>query len=182
MIGENPRRAGLKRKVIHEFVELAEISLYLAFIFCAVATYKMLLLDEFRFAYFNYGTALINALVVAKVILIGEAAHLGKKQEAQPLFLSAIYKAFLFGVLTFGFHVVEEAIKQLVHGGRIAAAFQSVRIDDVLARCVVIFGTFLPLFGFLELRRVIGDEEFHKLLFRRGAAQSYSTTKPANDE
>ena len=31
--------------------------------------------------YLNYGFALINALVVAKVILIGEYAHLGKKLE-----------------------------------------------------------------------------------------------------
>jgi hypothetical protein len=169
MVGENSKRAGLKKKVIHEFVELAAISLYLAFVFCAVATYRMLLLDEYHVSYFNYGAALINALVVAKVILIGEAAHLGRRLEAKPLLVSAVFKAFLFGLLTFGFHVIEEAIRHLLHGERLAAAFHSVRIDDVLARTVVLFGAFLPLFGFLELRRVIGDDEFDKLLFRRPA-------------
>jgi hypothetical protein len=32
----------------------------------------MLLLDEFEEKYFAYGTALVNALVLSKIILIGE--------------------------------------------------------------------------------------------------------------
>jgi hypothetical protein len=30
----------------------------------------------------------------------------------------------------------------------------------------VVFCTFIPLFGFRELRRVMGEEEFRTLLFR----------------
>jgi FtsH-binding integral membrane protein len=117
---ENVKRKEIKEKITHELYELMGISLYLAFFFCAVATYRMLLLNEFRVSYFDYGAELINALVVAKVILIGEYAHLGKKHEAKPLLLSAVYKAFLFGLLVFGFHIVEEAIKRLWHGENIA--------------------------------------------------------------
>jgi hypothetical protein len=40
--------------------------------FCAVATYRMLLLNHFRDSYFHYLAGLIKALVIAKVILIGE--------------------------------------------------------------------------------------------------------------
>jgi hypothetical protein len=74
------------------------------------------MLNEFQDWYFDYGTALINALVIGKVILLGEDAHLGKKHEDNPLFISILYKAFLFALLVFGFHVVEEIIKGLVHG------------------------------------------------------------------
>jgi len=104
--------------------------------------------------------------VVAKVILIGEYARIGRKQEAKPLFYSAIYKAFVFCLLVFAFHLIEEAIKELVHGHRITAAFREMRIDDLLARTVIIFCTFIPLFAFRELQRVLGDDKFRALLFR----------------
>ena len=70
--------------------------LYLALFFCALATYSMLLLKEFNVSYFTYGFALINALVIAKVILIGEYTHLGKKHEAKPLLQVAVYKALCY--------------------------------------------------------------------------------------
>jgi hypothetical protein len=162
---ENTKKAELKRKITHELYELMGIFLYLAFFFCAITTYRMLLLNELHLSYFNYGAELINALVVAKVILIGEYAHLGKKHEAKPLLVSAVYKAFLFGLLVFGFHIVEEAIKRLWHGDTVAGAFHDMRIDDLLARTLVVFGTFIPLFGFLELRRVLGDDKFDDLFF-----------------
>ena len=85
----------LKQKAIHEFKQFVAISIYLAFFFCAVTTYKMLLLNEFqRISTF---TSLINALVIAKVILIGEYAHLGKKHEDKPLLLclACLYSAFI---------------------------------------------------------------------------------------
>jgi len=166
MSDDTSRKSGLKQKVIHEFEDLGAIFLYLAFFFCAISTYSMLLLNKFEISYFTYGAALINALVVAKVILIGEYAHLGRTHEAKPLFYSAIYKAFLFSLLVFGFHLLEEAIKHLVHGKSIAAAFRETRIDDLLARSVIVFCTFIPLFAFRELQRVLGEEKFRAILFR----------------
>src|ERR1700752_3362338 len=96
MSTEHVERASLKQKAEHEFWDYAGISLYLAFFFCALSTYSMLLLSKFEISYFTYSIALINALVIAKVILIGEYARLGKKYEAKPLLYSVIYKAVLF--------------------------------------------------------------------------------------
>ena len=79
---------------------------------------------------------------------------------------SAVYKAFVFGLLVFAFHIVEEAIKHLVHGQRLVAAFREVRIDDLLSRNVIIFCTFIPLFAFREMQRVLGEGQFRALLFR----------------
>jgi hypothetical protein len=169
MNAEGPKAATLKQKATHELREFALISLYLAFFFCAVATYSLLLPNQFYVSYFIYGTALINALVIAKVILIGEYAHLGKKHESKPLFQSALYKAFLFSLLVFAFHIVEEAIKRRWHGENFAAAYRGIRVNELLARSVVIFCTFLPLFAFRELRRVLGEDNFWSLFFRTGA-------------
>ena len=63
---DNLETAGLKQKITHQLEELAEIFVYLAFCFCAVATYRMLLLNQFHLSYFDYGAALVNALVIAQ--------------------------------------------------------------------------------------------------------------------
>jgi hypothetical protein len=114
MNDQDSQKTGLKQKAAHEFMEITIVTLYLVFVFCAVATYSMLLLEKLHISYFTYGAALINAFVITKVILIGEAAHLGKKHEAKPLLYSAVYKAFLFSLLVFAFHIVEELIKRLI--------------------------------------------------------------------
>ena len=169
MNAEDSKKAGLKQKAIHEGQEFVGIALYLAFFFCAVVTYSTVLLGKFQVSYFSYGSALINALVIAKVILIGEYAHLGKKHEGRPLILSALYKAFLFTLLVFGFHLVEEVIKQLLHGDTIASAFHEVHLDVLGCRSLVVFCTFIPLFAFRELQRVLGEDNFRALFFRTGA-------------
>jgi hypothetical protein len=163
---ENSKGRSLKQKARHELEQFVGIFLYLAFFFCSVTTYRMLLLNEPHISYFNYGVALINALVIAKVILIGEYARLGKRYEAKPLLSSALYKAFLFGLLVFGFHVVEEVIKRLLHGEKLVGAFHDTRVDDLLANSLVIVCTFIPFFAFRELSRVLGEDKFRELFLR----------------
>jgi hypothetical protein len=166
----------MKQKVIHEGQEFVGISLYLAFFFCAVVAYSSVLLGKFHVSCFSYGSALINALVIAKVILIGEYARLGKKQEARPLVLSALSKAFLFTLLVLAFHLLEEAVKQLVHGHTVASAFHQMPLDILVCRSLVVFCTFIPLFAFRELQRVLGEDNFRSVFFRTGAMP-----KPAAD-
>lgn len=166
MNSENSPRPGLKRKVIHELVEFLAIFLFLAFFFSVLVTYSILLLNEFHVKYLSYAFALINALVISKVILLGEYAHVGRRYETRPLILSAIYKAFLFSLLVFAFHFAEEAVKGLLHGVPVARAVHEMRLDDLLGRSLVIFCVFVPLFAFREFRRVLGEEKFNDLLFR----------------
>ena len=171
MNASNPQKTSLKQKAAHEFREIATISLYLAFFFCALATYSMLLLGQFHISYFAYGAALINALVITKVILIGEAVHVGDKFESRPLFYSAIYKAFMYGLLVLAFHFLEEIVKLLIHKKAVIAGLHQIRLDDLLARSVIVFCTFIPLFAFREMRRVLGEDKFRALLFHDEATQ-----------
>jgi hypothetical protein len=117
MTSEDPKHKNRKEKAKHELRELLVIFLYLAFFFCALTTYSMLLLNEYHVKYWNYAFALINALVITKVIMIGEYAKVGTKYETSALVWSAIWKAFVFSWLVFAFHVVEEVIKRLIHVG-----------------------------------------------------------------
>jgi hypothetical protein len=47
--------------------------------------------------------------------------------------------------------------------------FREVRIDDLLARSVIIFLTFIPFFAFRELGRVMGPDKLRDVFFRTGA-------------
>ena len=168
MNGENFKVAVLRQKAAHEFKQFVGIFLYLAFFFCSVATYRMLLVKDFRDLYFIYSFALINAFVLAKVILLGEYAHLGKKFEDKPLLLSSVLKAFIFTLLVICFHYFEEGVKRLLHGENMAGTFYEMSLDLLLGRSLVIFSTFVPFFAFRELRRLLGEEKFGDIFFRSG--------------
>jgi hypothetical protein len=129
----------------------------------------MLLLNQYEIADWSYGFALINALVIAKVIMIGDLAKVGKKHEHKPIFFAAIWKSLLYGLLVFAFHMVEEVVKRMIHGAEVEKASGEIRFEVMGARTVVVFCCFLPLFMFLELRRRMGDEEFIALFFGRRA-------------
>ena len=155
----------LKQKAKHELWEMIWLFVYLAFFFCALVTYNMFLLNEYQVKYWNYGFALINALVITKVIMIGEYAKLGRRFEDKSILLSAVWKALIFGLLLFAFHIVEECVKRLIHGEELARVSREIRLYELAARSVVVFCTFVPLFAFRELRRVLGEEEFKSLMF-----------------
>jgi hypothetical protein len=46
MNAEIPQKSSLKQKVAHEFKEMAIVFFYLAFFFCALATYSMVRCPE----------------------------------------------------------------------------------------------------------------------------------------
>ena len=165
MSSEKSTPKSRKEKAKHELWELVTIFLYLAFFLCALVTYSMLLLNEYHVKYWNYAFALINALVITKVIMIGEYAKVGRKYEAGAIFVSVIWKASVFGLLVFAFHVIEEVIKRLIHGADMARASRDIRFDELLGRSIVVFCVFIPFFAFREFRRVMGEAEFRKLVF-----------------
>ena len=47
-----------------------------------------------------------------------------------------------------------------------AGALRNVRIDDALARSLLLFCTFLPFFAFRELSRVLGEDKLHDLFLQ----------------
>ena len=171
-MSKDPAAPGFKQRAKKELKDFLIISLYLAFFFCALVTYTILLLREHGGSSMNYGFAIINALVIGKVILIGEMMKLGKHAEARPLYQSVIYKAILFSLLVLVFHFLEEFVKRLIHGEPSGTVWHNINSEELIGRSILVFCTFLPLFAFIELRRVLGEEEFYALFFKRGGADN----------
>ncbi len=72
----------LKRKAIHEAMELAWVFAYLAFFFCALVIYGTLLLSYFHVKYLSYAFALLNAFIIAKSFS-SESVHVGRRYEGK---------------------------------------------------------------------------------------------------
>jgi hypothetical protein len=166
MAAKDPAAPGFKQKAKDELNDFLVIAAYLAFFFCALSTYSSLLLRKYDVKYLDYGFAIINALVIAKVILIGEMAHMGRRFEDRLLYLSVLYKAFVFSVLVFAFHIVEEFVKRLIHHKPAGTVLEEINYDELISRAIVIFCTFLPLFAFRELHRVLGHGRLYTLFFK----------------
>jgi hypothetical protein len=172
MTSENsPTAPGFKHRAKHELKDYAIVSTYLAVLFCTVAAYTTLLLKKYDVTddTLTYTFAIINALVIGKVILIGEMLRLGRRAETRPLYQSVLLKSFLFGLLVFAFHLLEEFIKRLIHGKPAGTVLHELDLEQMLARSIIILCAFVPLFAFRELRRVLGEEKLYAL-FNHGAA------------
>jgi hypothetical protein len=169
-----PAKPGFKQKAVHEFKDFLRISLYLAFFFCALVAYTNLLLRQYDInSSLDYAFAIINALVIGKVILIGEMIDIGKIAETRPVYQSVLIKAFVFSLLVLAFHFLEEFVKRLIHHEPAGTVLHEMHANQLIARSIMVFSTFIPLFAFMELRRVLGEEEFYAL-FRKCPA----TDKP----
>jgi hypothetical protein len=165
------------QKAKREFIDYALVSTYLAVFFCALVTYTMLLLRKHNVSSetLNYTFAIINALIIGKVILIGEMMRLGKRTETRPLYQSVLLKSVLFGLLVFVFHLLEEFVKRLIHGEPSRTVWHNLHFDDLIGRSIVVFCAFLPLFAFRELRRVLGSEKLYAIFFNPRTAINSTT-------
>ena len=160
-----------KSRIVHEFVAVTEIFLIVLLFLFMFATYRMMLLNAFNSKFFLYGTAIVNAAVLAKVIAIGEAVHLGKRVENGPLIYSVLYKAFLFSLLVTAFELLEEAVKGYIRGNVVFNEIGRGRADELIARTLVMFLAFIPFFALRELSRVVGYQRTVDLFFKRRSAE-----------
>lgn len=155
-----------RRKIRHEFQELLVVSLLVVPFFVSFAAYRRLLLGAHESAFFDYGMAIVNALVLAKVILIGDLVGLGKRFENKPLIVSTIFKALVFAGFALIFHALEGIVRSLLHHQTFLGALHTLAVDEsgvLLTRGLIFFFAFIPFFALRELRRVVGEDEFRQL-------------------
>jgi hypothetical protein len=181
MEAESPKRESLKQRALQEFKIYWIITLYLALFLGSFTVYRRLILREFGVAYLNYGFALIEALIIAKVILIGKAFGLGRRFEQGPLFLSVLHKSIVFGVVVFLFGILERIVEGLIHKKDWAGILQSMTdlgLYELLARIIMLILAFVPFFAFWEIGRVLGPGKLTTMFFSKREANA-ETQRPA---
>jgi hypothetical protein len=157
--------SGFKQRVKREFIDYAVVACYLAILFSAIVAYTNLVSKKYGIDALSYTFAIVNALVVAKVILIGEMVRIGRHVETRPLYQAVLFKAVLFSVLVFALHVLEEFIKRVYQGKPAGTVLRETDYEQLLGRSIIILCVFVPLFAFRELHRMLGPEKFRELFF-----------------
>ena len=171
-------KASLMQKFTQEMKEFVVIYLYLCILIGAFNTYKGLLMAEYHVGYFVYGYALVEALILAKIILLGESLGIGERFSGRPLIIPTLYKTMLFALLVLAFNIPEHLIRGFLHGKDLSVILHEVIRDryEILSQVVVMFVAFIPFFAFGEIKRVLGGVKLFDLFFRsKTALQSASS-------
>lgn len=161
-----------KKKGRHEMVELLTVLLFLAPFLLSFAIFRQYLEGASGKQPFSYGSALagalVNALVLSKVILVGEIAKVGKSSECKPLIVPTVHKAAMFTVFYLIVHILESTVRHVLHGQTLFSALYAVAVpQELIAVAFVVFFAFIPFFALREIRRVTGVDEFRCLFLGR---------------
>ena len=160
--------AALKEKAREELRLLMIITAYLAILFCSFLTYRRLISRELGVTSFHYGFAVIEAVVIAKVILIGKALGLGKKEKSRALAWAVLRSSVAYALLIGLFSVLEHMIDGLIHGKNLAASLDEVvrvGLDEILARVLVLFVALIPFFAIWKLDEELGERKLSRIFF-----------------
>jgi len=172
MSSPDKKQVHLKTMILHEVSEYGMNVCYLALAFASFIQYRRLILAAHDITYTNYWVAVINALILAKVIMIGSVFRLGRGLEQKPLIYPTVYKAVVFTLFCGLFALIEHAIKGLWQGegfmGGLAELFGK-GAHELLANSLVVLVAFIPYFGVKELGRVLGEDKIRALFFQKRA-------------
>ncbi len=170
MVSSDSKTAGLKDKVRHGMIEYGINVIYLTLVFAAFTEYRRLLLAAHDIGYTNYGVAIIEALILGKVIMIGGVFHLGRGLEKMPLIYPTLYKTVVFSIFVAVFKIIEHVIRVLWNGGGLAdnlTGLSGSGFYEVIANSMVVFVALIPFFAVKEMGRVLGKEKIRTLFFGR---------------
>lgn len=160
----------LKAKALEEMKKYAALTAYLWVLFFVLAMYRRLLLKEAGIDPLTQGYVIVNALVFAKVLLLGDILNLGAGLRKRPFVWVVAGRTALFTALLMAFHMVEEAIRALIKGEPLVTSVLHLGGGSWLGVWVfagLMFVMLLPLLAVREMSFVLGKDELWEIVTRR---------------
>jgi hypothetical protein len=168
-------RHDLKEKAYRELKEFLVIAVYLWLIIGLLMLYKSAILAEHHISFAYHGLAVINALALAKVMLVAKDLHLGEHYDDAPLIYPTLFKSALFTLVLVCFKILEDAAIGLYHGksfGRSITDIAGGTWQGILTLALLLFVVLIPFVGFGELQRRIGKDKLAHVFFHERHTQS----------
>jgi hypothetical protein len=161
----------LLQRAHHELKEGLRIALYLWVVFGLLLLHKSMILAEHNIDFAYHGFALINALALAKVMLVARHIPLGERLKNAPLIYPTVLKSALFTAVLACFKTAEDA----VIGWYRHETFRQSITDlgggtwrGVLSLAMLVFAMLVPFVGYGELGRVLGEGKLERIFFEPG--------------
>lgn len=168
---DQPRATSRKDKVKQvAYLQLKEfliVFFYLWLIFALFNAQKAIILAQEHVEFTGYGFALINALALAKFMMIGKEINLADNIFKQkPLIYPTLLKSLVFAILLTILRVLKEVAVRLFKGHSFEESLKAL-VDHnakvVVAAGAIMFVMLIPFFAFTELSRHFGEGRLGRL-------------------
>jgi hypothetical protein len=164
----HPRAHKAKEIALHELKRYLIMFLYLWVLLGLFVVNEKVTLREHGIPFRTHGFALINALILAKVMLLAEDLNLGERLRPRPLIYPIVTEAFLLAVLFICFHAIERTIIGLIAGEDLARSVPTIGgggFVGIVCVGLILFVSLIPFFGFRRVTREIGPERMREMMF-----------------
>lgn len=163
-----------KELFLNEMARYLTYASFLTLFFCSLTMYQRLIIEEYSLPYFHYGYSIVQALILSKIILVGEYFQLGENFKNRSLIIPVVYKTVLFSALVAIFSIIEHLIEAWIHERTLLQFYNSFIAhgkDALFAKILVVFWFFILFFSFLEISSFLGEGKLFNLFFRRKSDQ-----------
>lgn len=167
LTGAPPAPRTLRQRVAHEMRQFMIMFLYLWALFGLFVLNESVVDRTHGNAMVFQGFALINALVMAKVMLLAELFDVGRHFRRWPLLITILVEAASYTVLFLAVHVLERVLVGLYHGESVSTSMPSFGgggLAGLLTISAIVFVSLLPFFTFKHVARAIGPKRLQEIL------------------
>jgi len=161
-----PAKPTLKDRALAELKKFAGFFVYLWVVFTVLLLHEWIVLSANHIGFTFYGLATINALVLAKIMLVAEHFRFAEELKQKPLIYPIVYKTVAFTTLLLITYVLEEMLVGWVRGHGFFASVPPVggSVVSALTVWLIFCVALLPFFAFKEFERAVGLGMIRKLL------------------
>jgi hypothetical protein len=144
---------------------------YLWVMFLLLQLHQYGILAQRHIPFEQYGVGLINALVLAKVMLVADDLRLGEWRGRRPLIFPVLLRSILFAIVFIIFDIIEKMLIGVWHGKTVADSIETFGGGGILGAilvAIIVAIALIPFFGFVELSRLMDPGELARIFFLRG--------------
>ena len=161
-------KPSLHHRSLEELKEMLALTAYLYVCLGALMLLKSAILREAGVDYAIWGIAIVKALVLAKFMLLGRAANIGKRYKDQPLIWPTLHMALMFFILLLVLTTIEELIVGAIHHRTFMDSLGHVIGPSLyvgMANSLIMFLVLVPYCAFRCLGEVLGDSYLIRMFF-----------------
>ena len=170
MANENRNPSSIRERLKQEGREFLIIFLYLALCLTVLLLFKQAILADYQISYLRHGYAIVEALMLSKMIVLGQAWRLGEKYIENPLIYPTLYKALIFTLLVIVFSLIEHLLDGFLHDEKPVETLHKMLAGgwhEMLASALIMFFIFIPFFAFQEVGRLMGEDKLFELFVHK---------------
>jgi hypothetical protein len=174
-------KRGLKARAIHELVRFGIMFTYLWAMFLLFQIHEFAVLAEHHISFTKYGFGFVNALVLAKVMLIADDLRLGRGSSQDRLSIQSCSGRVSLPCSSSPSTSVKKVPLGAFHGKGLADSVPTYGggglLGSVLVGVIITF-SLLPFFAFQELSRAMRAGELAQVPVGRNVARQPGQSKP----